>query len=60
MLIQADRARVSTTALMRQPRGRVDLMYPSESTDDDDPEEVLLPVQGYLLHADLPPVVKKP
>ena len=45
------------TVFTRKLQQRMDLVYPQTESADDSPEEVILAVQGYAVHADLPPVL---
>lgn len=53
---QPDKARVSTNVLTRDHQQRIDLVYPSDDSDGS-PDEVVLALQGFLIQADLPPIV---
>ncbi|KAH8103151.1 hypothetical protein BXZ70DRAFT_1006306 [Cristinia sonorae] len=58
----SDRARVSTAVYARdptKPKSRVDMIYPLQNKDEQ-PEEIVFRVQGYLVYAELPPVWKLP
>ena len=54
---QTDRLRLGTHVLPpKYSGGRMDLVYPPQ-TPDEEPEEFVMKVQGYLVHAKLPPIV---
>ena len=56
--LQMDRVRIATTVLTNGVGERVDLIHHKKS-EGDDPEEVVLTLQGYVVQCNLPPLVNK-
>ena len=52
------RIRAATSVLPGKEGQQVDFIYPL-GTDEDRPEEVVLNVQGYLVQARLPPILRR-
>ena len=51
-----DRAQISTTVLNNGVGERIDLIYPKQSPTDE-PEEIVLSVQGFVIQSNLPPIL---
>ena len=53
--LQPDRLRVGSTVLTSQDRREMNLIYPPQ-TKEEEPEEIVLNLQGFIIQSHLPPI----